>query len=110
MAAGLALLRGGFPLLALVIVIYGAGYGISWIARGTLPLALFGPVRFPRLMGRLAFPSLTVQALAPSAGALLIEASGTEATLGVLTGLAAINLALVGLLWAACRPRTAVSA
>ncbi len=103
MAAGLALLLGGFPLLALVIVIYGAGYGISWIARGTLPLALFGPVRFPRLMGKLAFPSLIVQALAPSAGALLIEASGTEATLGVLAGLAAINLVLVGLLWAACR-------
>jgi hypothetical protein len=103
MAAGLALLLGGFPLLAMVIVIYGAGYGISWIARGTLPLALFGPVRFPRLMGKLAFPSLIVQALAPSAGALLIEASGTEATLGVLAGLAAINLGLVGFLWAACR-------
>jgi hypothetical protein len=103
MAAGLALLLGGFPLLAVVIVIYGAGYGISWIARGTLPLALFGPVRFPRLMGKLAFPSLIVQALAPSAGALLIESSGTEATLGVLAGLAAINLGLVGLLWGACR-------
>jgi hypothetical protein len=109
MAAGLALLGGGFPLLAVVIVIYGAGYGISWIARGTLPLALFGPVRFPRLMGRLAFPSLIVQALAPAAGALMIEASGTEATLGVLTGLAALNLGLVGLLWAACRPRIAAS-
>ena len=103
MAAGLALLLGGFPLLAVVIVIYGAGYGISWIARGTLPLALFGPVRFPRLMGRLAFPSLIVQALAPSAGALLIEASGTEATIAVLAGLAAINLGLAGFLWAACR-------
>jgi hypothetical protein len=109
MAAGLALLGGGFPLLAVVIVIYGAGYGISWIARGTLPLALFGPVRFPRLMGRLACPSLIVQALAPAAGALMIEASGTEATLGVLTGLAALNLGLVGLLWAACRPRIAAS-
>src|ERR1700730_7662223 len=103
MAAGLALLLGGFPLLAVVIVIYGAGYGISSIARGTMPLALFGPVRFPRLMGKLAFPSLIVQALAPSAGALLIESSGTEATLGVLAGLAAINLGLVGLLWGACR-------
>ena len=44
-----------------------------WIARGTLPLALFGPDRYATLMGRLAFPSLIVQALAPSAGALLIE-------------------------------------
>ena len=107
MAAGLALLLGRFPLLAPVILVYGAGYGITWIARGTLPLALFGPVRFPRLMGRLAFPSLIVQALAPSAGALLIEASGADATIAVLAALAAVNLALIALLWATCRPRIA---
>jgi hypothetical protein len=101
----LLLLLGRFPILLLVIVLYGAGYGISWIGRGTLPLALFGPARFPRLMGKLAFPSLIVQALAPSAGALLIEASGADATIGVLTTLALINVLLIGLLWAACRPR-----
>jgi hypothetical protein len=105
MAVGLLLLAGGFPILLLVILLYGAGYGISWIGRGTLPLALFGPVRFPRLMGKLAFPSLIVQALAPSAGALLIEASGADATIGVLTVLALINVVLIGLLWAVCRPR-----
>jgi hypothetical protein len=105
MAAGLALLLGGFPLLALVIVIYAAGYGISWVGRGTLPLALFGPIRFPRLMGKLAFPSLIVQALAPSAGALLIEASGINATIAALTALALINVLLIGILWAVCRPR-----
>ena len=103
MALGLALLLGGLRFLALVIVIYAAGYGVSWIARGTLPLALFGPVRFPRLMGKLAFPSLIVQALAPSAGALLIERAGVDRTIAALTGLAAINVVLIGLLWAACR-------
>jgi hypothetical protein len=107
MAAGLALLLGGFSLLVLVILIYGAGYGITWIARGTLPLALFGPVRFPRLMGKLAFPSLIVQALAPSAGALLIETSGADATIGVLAAIAVVNLVLIGILWAACRRRIA---
>ncbi len=105
MAAGLLLLAGRFPILVLVILLYGAGYGISWIGRGTLPLALFGPLRFPRLMGKLAFPSLIVQALAPSAGALAIEASGADATIGVLTVLALINVLLIGLLWAVCRPR-----
>ncbi len=85
MAIGLLLLYGAIPALLLIILLYGAGYGISWVGRGTLPLALFGPVRFPRLMGKLAFPSLIVQALAPSAGALLIEASGAQATIGVLT-------------------------
>jgi Major Facilitator Superfamily len=110
MAIGLLLLVGRFQILLLVILLYGAGYGISWIGRGTLPLALFGPVRFPRLMGKLAFPSLIVQALAPSAGALLIEASGADATIGVLTGLALINVLLIGLLWAVCRPRHSTGA
>jgi hypothetical protein len=103
MAVGLLLLLVRFPLLLLVILLYGAGYGISWIGRGTLPLALFGPVRFPRLMGKLAFPSLIVQALAPSLGALAIEASGADATIGVLTLLALINVLLIGVLWAVCR-------
>ena len=66
-------------MLALTILIYGGGYGIMWIARGTLPLALFGPERYATLMGRLAFPSLIVQALAPSLGALLIEQRGALA-------------------------------
>jgi hypothetical protein len=105
MAVGLLLLVDHFPLLVLVILLYGAGYGISWIGRGTLPLALFGPMRFPRLMGKLAFPSLIVQALAPSLGALAIEASGADATIDVLTLLALINVVLIGLLWAVCRPR-----
>jgi predicted MFS family arabinose efflux permease len=104
MAAGLALLLVGFPLLALVIVVYGAGYGISWIARGTLPLAIFGPERYPVLMGRLAFPSLVVQALAPSAGALALERWGSEPTLAGLVTLAALNVALIAALWLACRP------
>jgi hypothetical protein len=103
MLIGLALLLFAFPLLGLTILLYGGGYGIMWIARGTLPLALFGPERYATLMGRLAFPSLIVQALAPSAGALLIEAHGAGATVAILTGLAALNVALIAVLWFACR-------
>jgi hypothetical protein len=55
-------------------------------------------------MGRLAFPSLIVQALAPSAGALVIEYSGAVATVATLTGFAVANVVLVGILWATCRP------
>jgi hypothetical protein len=99
----LLLMHVGTALLVVVVVLYGAGYGITWIARGTLPLALFGPKRFPVLMGRLAFPSLIVQALAPSAGALLIEATGADATIALLTGFALINVILIAFLWATCR-------
>ncbi len=38
MAIGLLLLLSGWPVIALAVILYAAGYGISWIARGTLPL------------------------------------------------------------------------
>jgi MFS family permease len=104
MAIGLLLLFAQFPILIIVILVYCAGYGIFWVGRGTLPLALFGPLRFPRLMGKIAFPSLIVQALAPSAGAWLIETHGPHATIGLLTVLALINVVLIGVLWLLCRP------
>ncbi len=110
MAVGLIMLSGRFPLLIPIILLYGAGYGISWIGRGTLPLALFGPLRFPAAYGKLAFPSLIVQALAPSAGAWLIEASGADLAIGLLTVLALINVALIGVLWAICRARIVTDA
>ena len=102
MAAGLAamLVVTGATLLALAMVVYAAGYGIMWIARGTLPLALFGPARYPVLMGRLAFPSLIVQALAPFAAALLLERAGIEAMVAVLSAVAAVNVGLIAALWA----------
>ena len=103
MAVGLMLLLVQFPLLALTILLYGAGFGVSWVGRGTLPLALFGPKRFPLLMGKLAFPTLITLALAPSLGALLIEDLGTNKTVGILTVFALINLVLVGVLWWLCR-------
>jgi MFS family permease len=103
MAVGLALLLAGFAILAMAVVIYAGGYGIMWIARGTLPLALYGPARYATLMGRLAFPSLIVQALAPSAGALLVERSGAIATVAALNVFAVANVALVAILWVAYR-------
>jgi predicted MFS family arabinose efflux permease len=104
-AISLVLLWSAFPVLSLIIVIFGAGFGVGWLARGTLPLGLFGPVRFPRLMGKLAFPSLIAQALAPSVGALLIERAGVDWTIGVLTFFALINVVLIAVLWIMCRER-----
>ncbi|MDI3471467.1 MAG: putative MFS-type transporter [Pseudolabrys sp.] len=109
MALGLLLLWLAVPVLALVILCYGGGYGICWIARGTLPLALFGPSRFPVLIGRLAFPSLVSQALAPSLGAWLITAAGANTTIAVLTLAAVLNVVLVAMLWAVCRPHVLVA-
>jgi MFS family permease len=106
-AISLVLLSAAFPVLVLIIVLFGAGFGVGWLARGTLPLALFGPVRFPRLMGKLAFPALIVQALAPSVGAFLVDHAGVDWTIGLLTIFALINVVLIGTLWMACRNRMA---
>jgi MFS family permease len=99
MTGGLALMLVDAPVVALAVVIYGAGYGVTWIARGTLPLALFGPERYPVLIGRLALPSIVAPALAPFAGALMLERAGAFATVAALAGAALVNLALVFALW-----------
>jgi MFS family permease len=102
MALGLVLLLAGWVGLMLAVLLYAAGYGISWIARGTVPLALFGAVRFPVMMGRIAMPSLIVQALAPAAGAFAIDRFGTQTAIAILTALAFVNVALmIALSWRA---------
>ena len=104
MALGLAamLTTAGVAVLTTAMIVYAAGYGIMWIARGTLPLALFGAERYPVLMGRLAFPSLIVQALAPFAAALIIERYGVDTMVAGLSAIAAINATLIAALWWLC--------
>ena len=107
MLLGLALMLVDLPIVAFAVAIYGAGYGVTWIARGTLPLAIFGPERYPVLIGRLAFPSLMAQALSPFVGALLIERFGPAAAIATMAALALANVVLVLTLWRLLR-RTAV--
>ena len=98
-AIGIGLLFLDFPVYAIAIVVYGAGNGIGSVARGTLPLALFGSSRYPVQMGRLALPILMSMALSPFVGAIAFEAGGANLTLGVLAFIACANVLLVGLLW-----------
>jgi predicted MFS family arabinose efflux permease len=97
-ALGVTLLWSGAPAIAASLMIYGAGIGIHSIARGTVPLALFGADGYATLMGRLARPTLIAGAAAPTAGALVLESWGTDATLATLAVLTALNLALVAIL------------
>lgn len=108
-ASGLALLSAGIRTTALALIAYGAGNGLWSIARGALPLTLFGAAGYAALMGRLALPSLLAQALAPTIGALMMARLGASATITSLAILALGNLAAVGALWwlsAARVPRT----
>jgi len=98
-AFGLTLLACGLPGVGAWLVLYGGGNGIYSIARGTVPLALFGSVRYPLVVGRLARPGLIAQAVAPPAGAFVLMHAGPDALWWLLLALSLANLGLVGALW-----------
>jgi MFS family permease len=95
---GLGVLWAGLPLMALALMAYGGGIGLESIARGTVPLALFGAEGYAALMGKLALPSLLLQAAAPSLGALLIHQLGTNGTLAAIFAAALLTLVMVSAL------------
>ena len=98
-AFGLAMLSFEVGPIALALIFYGAGNGVFSIAKGTLPLAPFGPQRYAPLVGKLARSSLIAQALAPTAGALLIEKGGSSWTYMALLLLGLANACLGASLW-----------
>ena len=57
-------------------LLHGAGNGILTIARGTLPLAIFGPENYAYRLGLIGAPSRICQALAPLGFGLLLERMG----------------------------------
>jgi len=67
-------------------VFYGAGNGLLTIARGTVPLAVFGPRGYGERTGLLGAPARAAQALAPLLFGLLLDAMGVSVII-VSTGL-----------------------
>jgi hypothetical protein len=109
-ALGVCALYAQLPIISIALMLYGAGIGLQSIARGTLPLALFGSVGYATLMGWLAMPSLLAQAAAPFIGALLLARMGAVTTTGTLTGIAVLNVVLACCLaWLATARRPAVN-
>ena len=95
---GVFLLWNGSPFLALGLMFYGFGIGLESIARGALPLTLYGADGYGARMGRIALPSLVAQAIAPFLGAWLLQVGGAHLTFVVLFSFAAANVSLVLLL------------
>jgi predicted MFS family arabinose efflux permease len=62
-------------------LLYGAGNGLLTIARGTVPLAIFGPHGYGERTGLLGAPARAAQAFAPLAFGLLLDAMGTSVIL-----------------------------
>lgn len=87
LAFGLA----GAPAAALFGVLHGAGNGILTIAKGTLPLVIFGPTGYGHRQGVLMVPARVAQALAPWLFGICLDAYGANALwLSSLLGVAAI--------------------
>ena len=64
------------PGLMLAAALYGMGDGIKTIARGTLPLALFGAKGYGARLGWISFVQMGINASAPFAFAWLTQAYG----------------------------------
>ena len=58
-------------------VLHGAGNGLLSIARGTLPLAVFGPIGYGLRSGLISAPARATQALGPYLFELLLDRMGT---------------------------------
>lgn len=97
--AGLVLLALDLGLAGAALVLYGGGNGLFSIMRGSLPLAVFRPVRYLAIIGQLARPSLVAPTAVPMLGAGVIATAGAPVALGILTTLAAAGLVLTVLLW-----------
>lgn len=89
---GLGLLAFAPGISAPALVIYGAGLGVVSITAGTVPLLVFGPERYPPLVGRLRRVSLVMQAIAPTVAAWILTTMGARSLLLVLLGGALICL------------------
>ncbi len=59
-------------------VFHGSGNGVLTIARGTLPLAIFGPQNYGYRLGLIGAPSRMAQAAAPLVFSLLIDVMGSR--------------------------------
>jgi MFS family permease len=92
----LAIIVFGGSAAVVFTVLHGAGNGILTIAKGTLPLAIFGPSGYGLRQGILMVPARFGQASAPFLFAVLIDRFGTSALLlSTALGLAAMAALLV---------------
>jgi hypothetical protein len=81
------------PVAALFAIAFGAANGVMTIARGALPLLMYGPTGYGRVIGRIARPALFVQALAPFVVASAFErfSDRTVLEIGIVGALLALG-------------------
>lgn len=86
----------GAPGAAAFGILHGAGNGILTIAKGTLPLVIFGPGGYGHRQGVLMVPARFAQALAPWLFGVFLDAYGVKALwLSSIMGVAATLMLMV---------------
>jgi MFS family permease len=73
------LMAAGVPAALVFALLHGAGNGMMTIAKGTLPLALFGPAGYGARQGWLMMPMRVAAALSPVVFGIAIERLGAGA-------------------------------
>jgi MFS family permease len=89
----LALFGISVAVAATFMVMFGMANGLITIARGAVPLALFGPTGYGHVMGRIGRASLVMQAIAPLALAFAAEHGSDRTVLAIVAALALISFA-----------------
>lgn len=75
------LTAGGGVAASAFAVLHGSGNGVITISRGTVPLAIFGPVNYGYRLGIIGMPARFLSAVAPLGFALLIDHLGDKVLL-----------------------------
>src|SRR5215472_9887724 len=94
----LALLPFSAALAAIFAIMFGMANGLLTIARGTVPLALFGAAGYGRLVGRIGGPFLVVQAVAPVVVTFVADHACDAIGLALVAAFAAIALVCFALI------------
>lgn len=98
----LVLFGGPANIASAFAILHGAGNGMITIAKGTLPLAIFGAAGYGERQGLLSVLGRGMQAVAPFAFGLVLEHYGAGAGIGLSV---AFSLVALAALMALKRPR-----
>ncbi|SHI67767.1 Predicted arabinose efflux permease, MFS family [Roseomonas rosea] len=96
----------GAPAAMAFALLHGAGNGLLTIARGTLPLALFGPAGYGLRSGLIAAPARILQGGAPLLFGMVLDGAGPYWALALSGSLTALSF-LALMLLRAQRPGSA---
>ena len=78
-------------------IMFGVANGLVTIARGAVPLALYGAAGYGRIIGRIAGPSLVITAIAPVVIAFVAERASDPVALAVAAAFALVSLSCFAL-------------